>query len=347
MKAVIIREFGGVDRLETADWPECEPQNGEVSIRICAAAFNPVDCKLRQGRFDVTLPICLGYDAAGVVESAGSEVTDLTPGDEVYAYLGGPKSNGSYAQVVCVPAAFVARKPKNLTFTQAAAVPLVGLTAYHALVDKARVKNGDSVFIAGGAGGVGTMAIQLARHLGAARIITTAGGNESHTYLTDVLGIPSEHIIRYRGLSVEQLHDRALAANEGQPVDAAFDFWGGDMKKLCCQIIGFDGQVVSIVEEPPNFTLNVFNARKSPMFARCGSLHFEFVGARAMFGGQQHWSMYRDELNALTELLESRSIEPPTISEMNEFSADAVREAHLRLEMGHVKGKLVMPVEHD
>ncbi|MCI0527583.1 MAG: zinc-binding alcohol dehydrogenase family protein, partial [Nitrospira sp.] len=120
----------------------------------------------------------------------GSGVTDFSVGEEVYAYLGGPKSNGSYAEYVCVPADFVGKKPTNLSFSQASAVPLVGLTAYQAVVDKANVKAHESVFIAGGTGGVGSMAIQLARYLGANPIFTTAGSDQSAAYLTQELDIP-------------------------------------------------------------------------------------------------------------------------------------------------------------
>lgn len=344
MRAIIINAFGPIDVLETADRSQVHPQEGEVRIQVRAAAFNPVDYKLRQGRFGGALPMILGLDAAGVIDAVGAGVTELAIGDEVYAYLGGPRSNGAYAEQVCLPVSFVAAKPRTLSFAQAAALPMVGLTAYQAMFDKAKVHPGEAVFIAGGSGGVGSIAIQLARRLGADPIITTAGSDESFEYLTRTMGVQPQHILRYRGLSLRQLRDRTLAMNGGKPVGAAFDFWGGDMKHLCCSVIGFDGHVVSIVEEPANFSLNVWNAHRSPMFARSASLHFEFVGARAIFGGPEAWGIYREQLNALADLFDRGEVHPIEVCEVGEFSAETAREAHARLEQGHVKGKLVMTI---
>lgn len=145
---ILLNSFGEVENLQLSDWLSPEPQSSEVRIEIQATSVNPVDYKLRQGRLGGTLPMVLGFDTAGTVDAIGGDVTDFSVGDEVYAYLAGPKSNGSYAEYVCVPTAFVARKPSNLSFIQAAAVPLVSLTAYQSVVDKAKVEAGEAVFIA-------------------------------------------------------------------------------------------------------------------------------------------------------------------------------------------------------
>jgi NADPH:quinone reductase-like Zn-dependent oxidoreductase len=344
MKAIVLNSFGGVDNLQLLDWPKPEPKAGEVRIQIKAISFNPVDYKMRQGRFGGNLPLILGRDLSGTVDAVGEDVTDFSVGDEVYAYLGGPKSNGSYAEYVCVPTDFVGKKPLNLSFAQAAAVPLVGLTAYQSVMDKAKVQAYEAIFIAGGAGGVGTMAIQLARYLGAKPILTTAGSDESARYLTQELGILPEHILRYKGLSLDQLKARVLEMNRGRFVEAAFDFVGGLMKRLCCEVINYDGRVVSIVEEPEDFHLDIWNGRKSPLFIKSATFHFELLSARAMFGSPETWKIYRRELNTLTELIETGHIKPPTITHLGEFSAESVRRAHILLEEGHVQGKLVLSV---
>ncbi len=342
MRAVMLKDFGGIENLTLEEIPTPDPQPGEVRIRMRAAAFNPVDYKYRQGRFGGTLPMVLGFDAAGVVADVGAGVTEFAVGDEVYAYLGGPKSNGACAEFVCVPSAFVAKKPTRLDFTAAAGLPLAGLTAYQAVYKENLLAAGKAAFVAGGAGGVGSIAIQLLRHMGADPILTTAGSDRSSAYMVDHLGVRPEHILRYRGLTLRQMRERTLEMNGGRPVAAAFDFWGGDMKRLCCTIVDFDGRIVSIVEEPPGFDLNVWNASRSPLFSHSATLHFEFVGARAMFGGPETWNVYRRQLESLAQLVDAGQLAPVMCTDVGRFSAEAAQRAHAQLETGHVQGKLVM-----
>lgn len=344
MKAIVLNSFGSIENLQFSDWPKPEPQEGEVRIWIQATSVNPMDYKLRQGRFGGDLPMILGLDLAGIIDAVGNNVLDFSVGDEVYAFLGGQKSNGSYAEYVCVSTDFVSKKPSNLSFAQAAAVPLVGLTAYGCVVEKAKVQAGESVFIAGGTGGVGSIAIQLARYLGADPILTTAGSDESVDYLIQELGILPEHVLCYKNLSLEQLQQQVLKMNGGQPISAAFDFVGGHMKRLCCSVIGFDGRIVSIMQEPDDFTLNLWNYVKSPLFSKSATFHFEFLGARGLFGGAEAWKAYRKKLDALTQLLEANHITAPAITAMGSLSVDSVRRAHTILEEGHGKGKLVVSV---
>lgn len=344
MRAVAINDFGGVEELQMVEWPVAEPKQGEVGIRVKAVSFNPVEYKLRQGRFGGRLPAILGRDLSGVVEAVGPGVEDLAVGDEVYAYLGGPASNGSYAERVSVPIEFVSRKPSNLSFAEAAAVPLVGLTAYESVVVRARIQEGEAVFVAGGSGGVGSMALQLARHLGADPLITTAGSDRSVSYLVGYLGIPGDRIQRYPGLSLLELKGRVIDMNGRRPLAAAFDFVGGTMKQLCLELLGFNGRMVTIVEEPSSFDLNLWNLRQSPTFSRSLTVHFEFLGARGSSSNREDWGVYRTELGALTELIEKGALRPPQITVMGDFSAETVRSAHLALEQGRVQGKQVMLV---
>ena len=344
MQVIEINSFGGVEALQTACRQKPEPGAGEVRIAIYATAINPVDYKIRQGQFGGDLPTILGQDLAGVIDAIGQGGDDFRPGDEVCAYLGGPKSNGSYAEYVCVSTCFVCKKPSNLSFAQAAAIPLAGLTAHESVVNKAKVQAGDSVFIAGGSGGVGSMAIQLCHSLGVTSIVATAGGDRSANYLEEELGVPAKQIIRYKQRSLEELEERIKAVNGGKPVNAAFDFAGDDMKRLCCRVIGFEGCVVSIVEEPSDFNLDLFNGRQSPLFARSASFHFEFLAARALFGGPKDWPIYQQKLDALMQLLETGHIKPPAITAINTFSEDSFRTAHTMLEQGEIQGKIVVSV---
>jgi NADPH2:quinone reductase len=345
MKAIVLTSFGGAENFQTADWPKPDPRAGEVRIRILAAAFNPADYKLRKGLLpDLPLPTILGFDLAGLVDALGPGVKDLSVGDQVFGYLGGPKSNGSYAEYTCVPAQFVALKPAGLSFPQAAAVPLTGLTAYQCVLDKARVQAGEAVFIAGGSGGLGTMAIQLARYAGAYPILTTGGTDQEIEYLTRDLGIPQEHVLRYPGLSLIQMKERVLAMNQGKLLPATFDFVGGDMKRLCCHLIDFDGRVVSTVPESGSFTFNLWE-RGNPVSSRSASVHFEFLGGRASFGGPETWGVYRKELDILRGLLEAGHIKAPRITPVGGFSAETVGRAHTLLEEHRVQGKLVMSME--
>jgi NADPH:quinone reductase-like Zn-dependent oxidoreductase len=340
----VLKAFGGVDNFVEQDWPTPEPQSGEVRVRVRAVGINPIDYKYRLGRFGGRLPMILGFDAAGTIDAVGAGVDGFTVGDEVYAYLGGRQSNGATAEFFCAPTPFVGRKPATLDVMQAAAFPLAGLTAYQAVMQPGMSHAGKSVFVAGGSGGVGSIAIQLLRHLGANPILTTAGSEASAEYLINKLGVRREHVLRYGGLSVDELCARTLEMNGGRPLATAFDFWGGDMKRLCCRIIDFDGSIVSIVEEPPGFELNVWNASRSPLFARSASLHFEFIGARAIFGEPPDWEIYRQQFSELTKLIESGAIAPIAIKTMPDFTPEALGQAHRLLETGHVQGKVVLPV---
>ncbi|HEV8190022.1 MAG TPA: NADP-dependent oxidoreductase, partial [Ktedonobacterales bacterium] len=173
MRAIILTAFGSAEHFRLAEVPMPEPQPGEVRIRIRATAFNPTDYQKRQGTgITSTPPLILGCDVAGIIDAIGSGVSAFAEGDEVYAYLlGGRNPGGAYAEYVCRPVEFVARKPRNLSFGQAAAVVTAGLTAYQCL-EHVQIQPGEPVFIAGGAGGVGTMLIELARHAGAEPIFT-------------------------------------------------------------------------------------------------------------------------------------------------------------------------------
>lgn len=341
MKAIALTEFGGTEFFQTVELPIVEPQPDEVLVRIAAASFNPIDVYFRQGRLGGDLPMVLGRDLSGIIEAVGENVSRLSVGDEVYAYLPGRKSNGSYAEYVTAPADFVAHKPLNISHLQAAAIPVVGMTAYHCVVAKAHVEAGQAVFVAGAAGGVGSMTVQLLQHFGANPIIVTAGSEESADYLVQ-LGIARENIVFYPNLSIEKLKETVVAVNGGAEVSAAFDFVGGAMKRLCFEVVGVNGQVVSIVEEPADFSLNIWDEETSPVVTKALSFHFEQLGATALRGGDTN--IYSQELEILRKLIENRQLSAPQITEVGGLTLETVRMAHTALEKAHSKGKMVMNI---
>ncbi|MBS2036349.1 NADP-dependent oxidoreductase [bacterium] len=342
MQVVEINAFGPVENLVLTERKRIEPAAGEVLIKIKATAVNPIDYKMRRGLLGGELPMVLGHDLAGTVVELGDDVTGLHEGEQVWSYLGGPKSNGAYAQYVSVPREFVSRKPINLNFLEAAAVPLTGLTAYEAVFEKAKVQPGQSVLITGASGGVGSMAVQMCLMQGA-RVLATAGSERSRDYCTRVLGVPEKQVISYRNRSLEELEMEIYRKNEGRSVDIAFDFVGHRIKQLCLRVIGFGGSVVSIVEEPSEVLASqLFDARNSPLFTKSASMHFQFLGARALFGGRQDWLVYQRELETLCEWMEAGRLKPPLVGDLGNFSEASIQGAHRLLEEGDVHGKLVV-----
>src|SRR5947207_12235453 len=174
MKAVIIHQYGGPEMLKLEDVPRPEPKENEVLVRVIAASVNPVDVLIRSGKyakfFGTTLPLIPGYDIAGVAEKTGAKVTKLKVGDPIYAYL---MWGGGYAGYAVATEGEAAAKPKSITFVEAAGVPLAALTAWQARIDAAKLSAGQTVIIHGGSGGVGRLAMQIAKARGA-KVIATA-----------------------------------------------------------------------------------------------------------------------------------------------------------------------------
>jgi len=344
MKAMVLENFGGPDKFQWKEWPTPEVKAGEVLIRVKAVAVNPVDYKMRAGHLPIPLPDVLGRDVAGTVEAVGEGVTGFRAGDDVFAVLFGPRSNGAYAQYTRTPEPFVCRKPEALSFQQAACLGVAGMTAYDAVMNKAGIQGNETVLVAGGAGGVGSFAIPLMRYSGAGAIIATAGGDDSRNHLVNAMGLDGDHILDYKKLSLEQMENRVRKLTDGQGVSVAFDFAGGKMKKLCFGAAGFDGRIVSIVEESRDFDFNIWRADISPFFAKSGTYHFVALSARARNGVPRDWDVYPHIMRQLASLVETKKVSLPKATELGELSEETIRQAHSLLEAGHVKGKLVLSV---
>ncbi|MEC4018571.1 NADP-dependent oxidoreductase [Streptomyces sp. H27-D2] len=242
MKAISYRTYGGPEVLEYAELPEPKIGPDAVLIKVKAAAVNPVDWKAQAGYLDGLLnavfPVIPGWDVSGVVVQPGVDAVEFQAGDEVIGYVREDfLSRGTFAEYVAAPVRTLARKPVNLSFEQAAGLPLAGLTGYQALTRALKVRDGESVLIHAAAGGVGSMAVQIARHLGA-RVIGTAS-ERNHEYLRS---LGAEAVAYGDGLADRV---RALAP---RGVDAVLDLVGGDALTVSPGLLTRDGRLVSIAD---------------------------------------------------------------------------------------------------
>ncbi len=340
MKAVGIEAFGEVSLLKELELPLPRPGRQEVRIRVRAAAFNPVDTKIRTGVFGgAGFPIVLGVDCSGVIDAVGDPLCEFSVGDEVVALAFGPACGGTYAEYTVLPTSFVAKKPSNLSFEQAASLPLVGITVFQALIANGALQKERSLFVIGGSGGAGSMAIALAHTCKATPIITTAGSAESAAYLTSHLQIPAKQIILHKGLKMEEIEKRALDLVGTSGFATVLDTVGGEMTALALRLADIGGHVATILPQS-----QIDCSRNSPIFQKSLSLHFVFSGSAAFSGKPASWTMYKSQLKALMQLIERKELICPQIEMVGSLSAKTVQEAHRRLERGGMRGKLVMQV---
>lgn len=246
MRAIAIERFGGPETLKLMELPAPEPKAGEVLIRVVAAGVNPVDWKVREGYLQKLLPhrfpLISGWDAAGVVEAVGEGATRFRRGDAVYAYTRLPEVQwGAYAEYVAVPESSVAAKPRSLLFHEAAAVPLAGLTAYQALFQQPGVGPGATVLIHAASGGVGHMAVQIAKAAGATVLGTAGASNQG--FLKE-LGV--DHPINY---AAGDFRD-AVRKLYPDGVDVVFDCVGGGVTATSLDIVKRGGRLVSVTDPP-------------------------------------------------------------------------------------------------
>jgi NADPH:quinone reductase len=313
---MVISRFGGADLFEERDVEQPEPGAGEVLVRVVAAGTNPVDAKFRAEGDSIGLeaPIVLGADVSGVVEEVGPGVTDLAAGDEVYytPEVFGPHSNGAYADYHAAKADIVATKPVVLTHEEAAGVPLAGGTAYEALVRRLAVRVGETVLIHGGAGGVGSFAVQIARAAGA-RVLATAGPDNQEV-LKELGG---DVAIDYQGQDVTEV---ALEETGGEGVDAVFDAVGG-------------GTIVESIPATKPF------GRLATILGAQGDLTPLYQKNQILYG--VFLTRERARLEELGALIERGQVHP-LIDEV--LPLKEVDRAHERLDSGHGRGKVVLRV---
>ncbi|MFF0108973.1 NADP-dependent oxidoreductase [Streptomyces hirsutus] len=242
MKAISYARYGGPEVLELTEMPEPRVGPDAVLVKVWAAAVNPVDWKCREGYLDQILapvfPVVPGWDVSGVVVRPGAAVPEFAAGDEVIGYVREDfLSRGTFAEYVAAPVRALARKPRNLSFEEAAGLPLAGLTAYQVLHRVLRVKRGETVLVHAAAGGVGSVAVQLAAHLGA-RVLGTAS-ERNHDFVRSLGGEP----VAYGDGLAERLRGLAPAG-----VDAVFDSVGGDALNASATALASEGRLASIAD---------------------------------------------------------------------------------------------------
>ena len=331
MEAFVLDRYGK-RALKRADVPVPDLREDEVLVAVHAAGVNLIDAKIRNGEFKLLLPyrfpLVLGHDVAGVVAKVGALVRDFKPGDEVFARVDDLRI-GSFAQFVPVREASLAHKPGKLTMAEAASVPLVALTAWQALVERAHLHKGQKVFIQAGSGGVGTFAIQLARHLGAAVATTTSAGNAR---LVVRLGV--DVVIDYRTQDFEKIlrdYDLVLNSQDGKTLDKSL------------RILKAGGRLVSISGPPdpafgeqiraPGFVRLVMRLLSSGIRRRARARHVDYSFLFMKSSGSQ--------LREIARLLEAGTVQP-VLDRV--FPFEQTNEALAYVESGRAKGKVVIQV---
>ena len=315
MKALTINKFGGTEETTWSDLPIPDPKQGEVQIRISHAAVNPVDWKICEGYLKKLLPhsfpLIPGWDASGTITAIGVDVSEFKVGDKVFAYCRKPTVQwGTYAEYICFDAEHVALMPTSLTPAQAASIPLVALTAWQALFDDAKLKENQSILIHAGAGGVGSMALQFAKHAGA-KVYTTASANH-HDY---VKKLGADVVIDYNLHPFEEV----IKQHEPDGVDIVYDCVGNDTLEKSYGVVKQGGCLVGIVNRPDS--------------EKCESL-----GIRGAF------TFVRPEgtqLSTIGKLIEKGKVSPPKIKEL---PFDEYARAWEQIKSHHTEGKIVLKI---
>jgi len=330
MKAFIVDRYGSKTAMRAGDVPEPVLRDDDVLVQIHAAGVNLLDSKIKSGEFKLILPyrlpLVMGHDVAGVVVRVGARVRRFAPGDEVYARPADHRI-GAFAELIAMKEDDVAHKPKTLTMEEAASIPLVGLTAWQALIEKANLKKGQKVLIHAGSGGVGTFAIQLAKHLGA-----TVATTSTATALVQRLG--ADVVIDYRKVDfADTLHD----------YDVVLNSLGNETLTKSLRVLKPGGQLISISGPPdPDFARELgvswplrqvirvlsFRIRRQ---AKRHHVRYAFLFMRAN----------GDQLRDIAALIDSGAIRP-VLDRV--FPFEATNEALAYVETGRAKGKVVVKV---
>ena len=332
MKAMIIDKYGKVP-MRMAEVPTPEINEYEVLAEIHAASINPIDFKIRDGKVKMLLkyemPLILGNDFSGVIVKVGSKVTRFKVGDEIYAR---PRKNkiGTFAEYIAIHEDDIALKPKNLSFEEAASIPLVGLTSYQALHDIMQLQKDQKILIHAGSGGVGTFAIQLAKIMGAT-VTTTA--SEAGSDLVKSLG--ADEIINYKTEKFEEIL---------KDYDAVFDTIGGTTLEKSFNIIKSGGNIVSVSGMP--------NARFGKEFGSgfFKTLLFSLASKKLTALEKKHNAQYSflfmkpsgDQLRIIANYIEAGKIKP-VIDRV--FSFEDAQKAMEYSEAGRAKGKIIVKIK--
>lgn len=319
MKALVLKSFGGPQAFELREVPKPVPQAGQVLVRVHATSINPLDFQVRRGDYPdlVQLPAITGHDVSGVVEAVGPGVTSFVPGDEVWYTPQIFDGQGSYAEYHVAAESIVGKKPAALSHLEAASLTLVGGTAWEALVVRAALRVGETILIHGGAGGVGHVAIQLAKAIGA-KVFTTV--REANSEFARSMG--ADVVIDYEK---EDYVDAILRETAGRGVDVVFDTIGGNTLSRSPDALAQLGRVVSIVDIA--LPQNLVQA-----WGKNASYHFVFTRQN------------RGKLDELSALIERGQLRPHVGAV---YSLADIPIAHARLESPNngIQGKIAIAIE--
>jgi alcohol dehydrogenase len=331
VKAVRIHQYGDPEVLCVEEVARPEPGPRDVLVKVHATAVNPVDWKIRGGGqrtvIRYRLPWILGLDVSGVVQAVGADVTRFSVGDEVWSSPIHTRP-GCYAEYVCIDERQVARKPSNIDHQQAASMPLVGLTAYQCIIDKGKLQAGQRVLIHAGAGGVGSFAIQLAKHLGA-HVITTCSARNADF----VRELGADEVVDYN----EQRFEEVLS-----PVDLVLDSLGEKAFSANVKVLRRGGRLSNITIDLPS------HVKRYGRWLSLLTVAWAFVWIHL-------WPFLRkgvisrhiikqcdgEQLQRIAELVEAGAIKP-VIDRV--LPLDEIQQAHRHSELGHARGKIVLRV---
>ena len=322
---------GGTDVLQLQDVPTPAISTPtDVLVKLKAAGVNPVDTKVRRGDYPPKiLPAIPGCDGAGIVEETGTSVTRCKRGDEVYFFHGGIGAGpGNYAEFMVLDERFVAKKPANIDFAQSAALPLVFITAWEALYDRARIQAGHSVLVHAGAGGVGHIAIQLAKSAGA-RVCTTISSDAKARFVKQ---LGADYVINYRK---ENFVDAVMRWTDGRGVDIAMDNVGGALIQNTFPAVKHFGDLVTLLQVPDKTDWTVARMRNL-------RFSFEIMLTPLLFNlvdAQKHQTWIMEQC---TRLVEDNKL-TSHVSEVLPLAQAAL--AHQKIESGSTTGKIVLEIE--
>jgi len=310
MKAAFYREFGELNKLENGTLNYETPKEGEVLVRVKAAGVNPVDAAIvhgyLKGRLPHNFPVIPGWDLSGIIEDRGFSARRFEVGDEVYAYARRPFVQwGTFAEYIVIPESYLSRKPSNISFTEAGAIPLVGLTAYQSLYDAGNLHEGQTVLILGASGGVGSFGIQLAKAQNA-KVIGVAS-EKNHDYMRE---LGADEVVDYHNRDV----GKAVLDIESEGVDLIFDCTSGETLQQSLSTLKEDGKLVSIRNHGENIDSNI-------------DFQYVFVEPNS------------SELDHMCELVETGKLEVPITKT---YSLDEAAEALKQIEKLHTRGKIVI-----
>ena len=322
MKAIRINEFGGPEVMKLEDIERPVPAADEILVKVYASGVNPVDWVVRNGGNDflrsfLTLPMTLGWDAAGIVEETGSDVTEFQKGDAVYGVPNFPGINGSYAEYCAAKASQFSLKPKSVSFNEAAGVPLVGLVAWTGIFELGKLQPGQRILIHGASGGVGSFAVQFAKAKGAYVIGTASAGN-----LEFLKQIGADEVIDYKSQKFEELL---------QDIDVVFDaspLRDNNDRMKSVSVLKNGGILVSVnVDFPFNETVLEALAKKN-------------AKGELLYAQMNH----REWLTEIAQLIDEGKVKV-VISKV--YPLEQVAEAHRESETFHVRGKLVLEIKKE